>query len=126
MHLLNNEPDYSPLKFAVMGTPGRTIEFVDIYSKLMRLSNRSRTALEDYFKETIPYPIEHFSVYNYGAQIESLGLIIHDKEDKEAPVYHAIELNKIWKNSTLVLTKWLGHKLRDFSVVEKVLEFFQK
>lgn len=125
MHLLNAEEKYNPKKFAVLATPGRTTDFVELYSKLMKLSSRAKTALKDYFKVRIPYPIEHFSVYNYGPRLSLAGLIIHDENDKEAPVEHAIELNKLWKNSEIVLTKGFGHKLRDISVVKQVVDFFK-
>jgi len=126
MHLLYAKQEYLPTKLAVMGIPGKTSEFIDIYSELMGLNKRSRTALEDYFKVRIPYPVEHFSIYNYAPKLECLGLIVHDEDDKEAPVHHAIELNKLWKNSNLVLTKGFGHKLRNFMVVEQVVQFFQE
>jgi len=126
MHLVNAEEKYTPSKLAVLGIPGQTSEFVDLYAGLMKMNGRSRKALRDYFKERIPYPIEHFSVYNYGPQLTCEGLIIHDENDKDAPVRHAIELSKLWRNSKLTLTKGFGHKMRDISVVNNVVEFFSK
>jgi hypothetical protein len=57
---------------------------------------------------------------------KSLGLIIHDKRDVEAPFNYAKDMAEIWPKSIFVETDGLGHKLRDDFVVKAVMEFMEK
>jgi pimeloyl-ACP methyl ester carboxylesterase len=51
------------------------------------------------------------------------GLIIHDTEDKEAPYQTALDMNEVWKNSSLITTTGLGHNLKSKELVEQVAMF---
>ena len=57
---------------------------------------------------------------------KSLGLIIHDKSDKEAPFNYAKEMARLWPKSIFLETDGLGHKLRDDFVVREVIGFMEK
>ena len=54
------------------------------------------------------------------------GLLIHDAQDDEVPLAHALEMERAWKNGQLVTTEGLGHRklLRDPEVIQLCLDFF--
>ena len=54
------------------------------------------------------------------------GLLIHDAQDDEVPLAHALEMERAWKNGQLVTTEGLGHRklLRDPGVIQLCLDFF--
>ncbi len=66
-----------------------------------------------------------FGLHQFSAQIQTETLIIHCEDDKEAVKEIAISLHEEMKNSSLQLTKGLGHRriLRDEKVAERVLNF---
>jgi pimeloyl-ACP methyl ester carboxylesterase len=52
-------------------------------------------------------------------------MIIHDENDKEVPMYDAINNHKYLKNGQLLQTKGLGHTriLKDDKVVSAIINF---
>jgi pimeloyl-ACP methyl ester carboxylesterase len=61
-----------------------------------------------------------------GLHPEVGGLLIHDAQDDEVPLAHALEMERSWKNGQLVTTEGLGHRklLRDPGVIQLCLDFF--
>jgi hypothetical protein len=53
------------------------------------------------------------------------GLIVHDKEDTEAPYSNAVEANKRWERSRLITTNGLGHNLKSDELIEDVVTFLK-
>jgi pimeloyl-ACP methyl ester carboxylesterase len=53
------------------------------------------------------------------------GLIIHDLDDKDVHITQARANHQEWKNSELVETKGLGHRLilSDQQVIQKIIDF---
>ena len=89
-------------------------------------------------KKTAKYILEHvtnltqkeaayFSLASIGARLDIDGLIIHDKDDKEADYSQSLLLDKSWKNGRLVTTKQLGHRriLKDEQVLNAILDFIE-
>jgi len=124
MYLFHNKPHLSPSKMIVMSSPGSAEEFVNFFEKLLTPSKKLMKSMEAYFEEYVGLPVAHFNINTFASIQTANALIIHDELDKETPVSNAIELHKVWKDSELILTKGFGHKMRDISVVENVVEFF--
>lgn len=61
-----------------------------------------------------------------GLHPEVSGLLIHDIQDDEVPLAHALEMERVWKNGQLLTTEGLGHRkpLRDPGVIHLCLDFF--
>jgi pimeloyl-ACP methyl ester carboxylesterase len=58
-------------------------------------------------------------------RLETSGLIIHDRSDREVPFLSAQSLHRAWPGSELMATEGLGHRrlLADRAVVEKAVRF---
>jgi pimeloyl-ACP methyl ester carboxylesterase len=52
-------------------------------------------------------------------------LVIHDRDDREVPFSHGVELSDAWEGAELVTTDGLGHRaiLRDAGAVRRAVEF---
>jgi tagatose-1,6-bisphosphate aldolase non-catalytic subunit AgaZ/GatZ len=53
-------------------------------------------------------------------------LIIHDKEDREAPYHYAERIKGVWPNAKLITTEGLGHNLKSQDVVKMVTGFLEQ
>ena len=124
--LFYENPELSPRKMALLGTPGEALDFVDEYARILRTSKCVRDNLYDYFITHFGKTPEYYSSVKFAEKQTADGILIHDVEDKEAPYHYAQKMNEVWPNSTLHTTTGLGHKLRDISVVHQVVDFFDE
>lgn len=116
-------PDRQPSKMVILGSPGRAMDFVDMYANIVGLSDHARANIIDYFTQRTGYDPHYFHIDNFIKNISSQGLIIHDEEDKEAPPHYAKRIHAGWKTSELWMTKGWGHKLRNRAVIDRVINF---
>ncbi len=108
----------------MLGTPGEAIDFVDEYARVLKTSPIVKRNLHVYLEEYAGVMASYYSTLIFAPSQSAEALIIHDTEDKEAPYYYAKKINELWPNSRMVTTSGLGHKLRDISVVNEVVAFF--
>ncbi|MEY2924545.1 MAG: hypothetical protein RLZZ337_1093 [Bacteroidota bacterium] len=125
LNLFHQKPELSPEKIAVLGTPGEVSDFLALYSFILGLSARSRKNMEEYIQAYFNATPSDFSIRKIAATQHTKGLIIHDKDDKEAPFHYAELVHEIWENADIHVTEGLGHKLRSIEVVDRVVSFFE-
>jgi len=125
LNLFHLKPELSPKKIAVLGTPGEVSEFLDLFSGILNLSFKARKNMEDYIQNYFDATPADFSIRKIAATQHTKGLIIHDRDDKEAPFHYAELMHEVWENADIHITEGLGHKLRSIEVVEKVISFFK-
>jgi len=124
LYLFNEKPELSPKKMALLGTPGEVSEFLEAYGKVLKINQRVYDNMHRYIEKTIGKPPSYYSAEKFAKKQTAEGLLIHDTEDVDAPYKHAQSIHRNWENSELFTTTGFGHKLRDISVVEKVVAFF--
>ncbi|MEJ6750964.1 MAG: hypothetical protein QNL27_06465, partial [Bacteroidia bacterium] len=124
MCLFYEKPETSISKIAMLGTPGEAIDFVDEYARVLKTSPRVKRNLHAYFEEYAGVKASYYSTVRFAPLQSAESLIIHDTEDKEAPYHYAKKIHELWPNSRMMTTSGLGHKLRDISVVNEVVAFF--
>ena len=124
LNLFHLKPELSPEKIAVLGTPGEVSEFLDFFSKILSLSERTRRNMEDYIQHYFDATPADFSIRKIAATQHTEGLIIHDRDDEEAPFHYAELMHEVWENADIHVTEGLGHRLRSMEVVDKVVDFF--
>jgi pimeloyl-ACP methyl ester carboxylesterase len=110
-------------KVVLMGSPGEATDFVDVFSSSLGLSKRTLALVRDHFVSEYQVGPEYFSAAKFAGSVNVAGLIIHDKEDKEAPFRHALDINHAWKRSSLMTTNGLGHNLKSSEVISAVTSF---
>jgi hypothetical protein len=123
VYALHKTPQLQVSKMVVMASPGDVQFFFNYYNRMLRLSQKTTTAIINYFIQFIGHPPAYFQMSEFAKTLTQTGLIIHDTEDKEAPYKNALTINTTWKNSTLITTTGLGHNLKSKDLVEEVAKF---
>ena len=125
MYLLSKNPVLSPKKVIALGTPNHADYFIDEFIRVLDLSTKIRENLVNYFSDYSGMITKDFDSKLFAKNQNSIGLIVHDQNDKEAPFEYARDMAKLWPRSTFTGTKGFGHKLRDESVVQEVVKFLE-
>ncbi len=125
-YLLKYHPDTAIGKAIIMGAPGEAIDFFIFYQDKLKLTNKTTNAIIDRFVKNIGKTPEYFSSPTFAKEITSPCLIIHDKDDNEAPLKTAIALHENWKGSKMILTEGLGHHLKSKELIVEVEKFIEE
>jgi len=99
------------------------------FCTFLRIKDKSKENLHKRIKRRFGTNIfTHISANENVEHLTIPGLIVHDKNDREIPLQHAKELNKLWPGSLLLITENLGHMriLRDPNVVSNIVNFISK
>ncbi len=112
-------------RIILLSPPGEADDFISVFQKTLRLSDRTKQLVVNYFAERYNVKPDFFSARRFARELKVKGMIIHDQEDRETPYEYSAILNKVWQESILVTTKGLGHNLKSPSVVKEVVSFIQ-
>src|SRR5690606_3735511 len=110
-------------RLVLMAPPGEASEFADHFRRRLRLSSRAMRLMLEYFQEKLLQPAAYYSTKRFAASLPVPGIIVSDKDDYETPYAHALDIHKVWKKSTLVQTRGLGHNLRSAEVTRIVCDY---
>lgn len=103
-----------------------TIDFIfESFTRLINASPKTVRYLYKFWEDFSGKKADELSFTKFASRIDTQGLIIHDKDDKEIPYSQALELKPNWKNSQLMLTEGLGHRriLNDAEIISNVANF---
>ncbi len=123
LYALSHYDNLPAKKVVVMAVPGKAIDFIDYYHQALTLNQRTISIMNKHFEYRIGKPVVYFETENFVKHITIPGLIIHDTEDKDAPVAYAYKFHEYWENAELYITEGLGHNLKSKQVVEKIRRF---
>lgn len=72
-------------------------------------------------------PRELSPVHIVQSHQEVKGLLLHDEDDGDVPIEHALKMAEEWTNASFIRTKGLGHRriLRDEKILKECLHFLQ-
>lgn len=89
----------------------------------MKVARRLRAA----FDRVTGIPAEQMDLTRIGPRLTQPTLLVHDREDAQAPYADAIELRRAWPAAHTLTTDALGHNrvLADPAVVLAVADFLQ-
>jgi pimeloyl-ACP methyl ester carboxylesterase len=110
-------------KVVVLASPGNADEFFAAYQQTLRLSDRGLRSTIRRFEDAFGQPPSGFSAARFAAAVRVPGLILHDEHDSETPLRNAQVLHQSWPQSTLSVTKGLGHPLKSAAVLDQVSAF---
>jgi pimeloyl-ACP methyl ester carboxylesterase len=123
VYWLSQNQDNNIKKVVVMGAPGEAEDFFNFYKKTLGLTNKTLKILTDEFAKLLGYEPSYFSASSFAKQLETKGLIIHDKQDKDTNYENSVKLHSNWKDSKLMLTQGLGHSLKSKALLEDIVKF---
>lgn len=125
LYALHQHPYLPVRKVALLGTPGKATEFFDAGKNLLGLKPKADKAIRQHFFKLYGRDIDDFETINFIDNIQAEGLIIHDKNDKEADFNYARKLDNAWEQSLFIPTEGLGHKLYSDQIVRHLLDFVE-
>ncbi len=112
-------------KLITIGSPTTFNFILDSFCKIINASKSIKEYILSFTQNYAKSNEEEFSLTNIGEKLDLPGLIIHDKEDREAEFNQALLFDKNWSQGNLISTKGLGHTriLRDEKILDKIIEF---
>lgn len=123
LYFISQNPSMQPNKLVSLATPDSIDDFLDYYFSTLKLSEKTKHNFKNYFTQYTQMDVSFFRLENILDSNTSSGLIIHDEDDKTCTVEYSKKLHKLWPTSKLIITKGLGHKLRDEKIVTIVKDF---
>ncbi|MBD3223123.1 MAG: alpha/beta fold hydrolase [Caldithrix sp.] len=103
-----------------------SIDFIfNAFAAQINVSEKSMQYVACLVERITRTPIDEFSAQQLMSDIQTPGLIIHDRHDKEVPVDQGRLLHENWVNSRLKVTHLLGHRriLRDQKTISNIIEY---
>lgn len=120
---LKNHGMPSAEKIVLLGAPSNLAISVGNYVNMMGYNKRVENAMNQYYLKHFNHLPDFYNVDNFFANIFPKGLIIHDKKDRIISFKEALDIHRVYKNSKLIKTKGLGHRLRSEIVYQHILDF---
>lgn len=116
--------------FITISSPSIAFDIVEVFRNKIGISAKIHSKMDAYVEKRTGHPFTFYtatSIANRLGKTLSSHLIIHDENDKEAPINNAYELNKASVNSTTFITKKLGHTriLKDETVIAQIVHFLK-
>ncbi|TNJ46156.1 alpha/beta hydrolase [Tamlana fucoidanivorans] len=122
---LTNHNLPSICKIVLLGAPSNLEISVNNYITMMGYNTKVSNAINNYyFKHFGQFP-KYYNVDNFFSKITAKGLIIHDKKDNIISFKEALDIHRAYKNSELIKTIGLGHRLRSETVYQHILSFIK-
>ena len=117
----------SPDAYVLLAPPQAVDPMVQVFVEAVGLGERSRAAMVGRAERRVGLPMRALNLLELVADEASLPplLVVHDRDDHEAPVGGGIGLANAWHDARLMVTSGLGHRrvMWDNAVVTRVSEF---
>ncbi|GGZ78890.1 alpha/beta fold hydrolase [Algibacter mikhailovii] len=112
-------------KLVLLGAPSNLDISVRNYVSIMNYNNKVHKAINRYYLKHFNHLPEYYCVENFYKNIEPKGLIIHDRRDNIISYKEALDIHRAYKNSELIKTIGLGHRLKSDKVYKSILNFLK-
>ena len=120
---------YNPtIKKLILISPfDKVMDVFEKYFDLIKLGTKARKLMVQYFNHKTGKKIEELSSSILAQSMVVRSLVIHDENDREVSFSDGINIDKNLINSSLFVTKGLGHRriLRDEEVINHLVNFLK-
>jgi pimeloyl-ACP methyl ester carboxylesterase len=105
-------------------------EIINTYLRAIRGSAKTGVFFKSYMQRELGKSFDEFTslyfIKHLKQEIELL--LVHDEDDKEVTLKHALELKKVYVKASLLITKGLGHTriLKDEAVIQGCVTFIRE
>ena len=116
--------DYSHAKkIVLLGAPSAFTGIMKRYTDMMGYSQTIYKGIDKQIEFKFGNPPSYFSTADFIKNIDTKGLVIHDKNDSVIPFQDALDIAAQFKTAKLVSTEGLGHSLKGNFVSDKLITF---
>ena len=114
-----------PKKMVVLGSFAEVREVYNNYATMLGLTPKLETEFNKTIKRLSGYDVPYFSVAQKAGQLHdnTLGLIIHDKQDKTIAIQEARNIAQGWPSAKYIETDGAGHSLQNDMIFTEVVSF---
>lgn len=112
-------------KLVLLGAPSNLAISVGNYVNMMNYNKKVENAINQHYLKYFNHLPEYYCVENFYQNIEAKGLIIHDRKDNIISFKEALDIHRVYKNSELIKTIGLGHRLKSETVYQHILDFIK-
>ncbi|MEL6865943.1 MAG: alpha/beta hydrolase [Bacteroidota bacterium] len=124
--LSHKEPAIQIKRLVLIGVPSDLSKVLDYFMRSIKAPNAVRKRFFAIMESKINRPVEDTKVSAAYGQVDvEQALIVHDEEDEVVPMRSAKAIASGWPNSTLLVSKGLGHfrLVKNPKLVERVTNF---
>ncbi|MCW7491666.1 alpha/beta hydrolase [Leptospira sp. 2 VSF19] len=114
-------------KLVYIAPPLRLEILRESFNTYYQLTEKESESMRDVLERKVKQPLSSLDLEKAGPKFDNSLLVIHDEDDLEIPFTMGLAVSRAWKNSKLVKTKGLGHKmiLRTESVKDEIISFLK-
>lgn len=112
-------------KLITIGSPTTFQYLLDAFGQIINAAPRTTEYIKEFIENYAKAEVDKYSLATIGKDINVPGLIIHDRDDKDAKYEQALLLDEVWKDGKLITTQGLGHSriLRNKKVIQTMVDF---
>jgi pimeloyl-ACP methyl ester carboxylesterase len=112
-------------KIVLLGAPSNLAISVGNYVNMMNYNKKVSQAINQYYLKHFNHLPDYYCVDNFYKNLQPKGLIIHDRRDNIISYKEALDIHRVYKNSELIKTIGLGHRLKSDKVYQHILDFLK-
>ena len=114
-------------RLVIIGSGNIVKDILDDFVQKLELEPKISELLETHFERNDIQTMNSYSSFHAARSISIPVLIVHDENDDEVPVKCAHHIHENLENSTLLITKNLGHRkiLGNPKVIDQVIHFIK-
>lgn len=110
-------------KMVLLAPPSEMLNIMANFQDLLGLKPGLMRVFEEHFQAKFGYSFADFSILRFSENFENKALFIHDKDDKIVDWNESAALVKQWDNAELMVTKGLGHGLKNAAVYSTIINY---
>lgn len=111
-------------RLVTLSSPLHPREFLAEFGRTLGLSKAALEGVKSRLGARYGLNFAEFDLRHMVAKADTEALVVHDRDDREVPYEHGLELFRHWPTAELFTTEGLGHRriLRDAQVIAKIVE----
>ena len=120
---LRKQTHHTAEKIVLLGAPSGFKGIMKRYKEMMSYSQKISKGIDKQIEFKFGHPPEYFSTADFVKNIDTKGLLFHDKNDPVIPYQDGLDIEAQFKNAKLISTEGLGHSLKGNFVSDELIQF---
>lgn len=114
-------------KLVIMGSPNTVPNVIHDFAQQVKASPSVEQKLISTIEKKFNLKVEDLSIEHLAQKHNPEGLIFHDEQDADVPVFNAKQAAAAWPKAKLHLSNGLGHRriLMDWKTISTLYDFFK-
>lgn len=123
--MLHQNPATPLKRLILLSVPSELEQLMDTFRRMSFMGESVFRGMQRAFVRRYGWKMSDFSLGRFLADIPVTGLILHDRNDPVAPYFGAQEMQRHWRDATLISFEGLGHSLPGMQVNHTILQYLE-